>query len=226
MLDNFKPADGHWTGVAARSTVFVYNKNTLTPDQMPKSIMDLADPSWKGRWGGAITGADFQAIISAILELKGDAATLDWLKGMKANAKLYKGNGAALKAVNDGQVDSAVIYHYYFMRDHLTTGQDTSNSELYYFKNQDPGAFISTSGGGVLASSKHVAEAQAFLKFITSKEGQTILAKGDSMQYTVGVGVPSNPGLTPLSDLQPPKVDPAKLNGKKVIDLITQAGLM
>ncbi len=138
---------------------------------------------------------------------------------MKANAKLYKGNGAALKAVNDGQVDSAVIYHYYFMRDHLTTGQDTNNSELYYFKNQDPGAFISTSGGGVLASSKHLAEAQAFLKFITSKEGQTILAKGDSMQYPVGVGVPSNPGLTPLSDLQPPKVDPAKLNSKKVIDL-------
>ncbi|HWG03370.1 MAG TPA: iron ABC transporter substrate-binding protein [Beijerinckiaceae bacterium] len=226
VLDNFKPADGHWTGVAARSTAFVYNKNKLTPDQMPKSIMDLAGPSWKGRWGGAVTGADFQAIISAILELKGDAATLDWLKGMKANAKLYKGNGAALKAVNDGQVDSAVIYHYYFMRDHLTTGQDTGNSALYYFKNRDPGAFISTSGGGVLASSKHVADAQAFLKFITSKEGQTILAKGDSMQYAVGVGVPSNPGLMPLSDLQPPKVDPAKLNGKRVIDLITEAGLM
>jgi iron(III) transport system substrate-binding protein len=226
ILDNFRPANGHWTGVAARSTVFDYNTDKLKPEQLPKSIMDLADPSWKGRWSGAVTGGDFQAIISAILQLKGSAATLDWLKGMKANAVLYKGNVAIVKAVNAGQVDAGVIYHYYFARDRAGTGENTNHSALYYFKNQDPGAFVSTSGGGVLASSKHAAQAQAFLRFITSKEGQEILAKGDSMQYTVGVGAPANPNLTPIADLQAPKVDPAKLNGKEVIDLITQAGLM
>ncbi len=71
VLDNFKPSDGHWSGVAARSTVFAYNKNKLKPDELPKSIMDLANPSWKGRWSAAVTGADFQAIISAILETQG-----------------------------------------------------------------------------------------------------------------------------------------------------------
>jgi iron(III) transport system substrate-binding protein len=30
----------------------------------------------------------------------------------------------------------------------------------------------------------------------------------------------------PLTDLQAPKVDPATLNSKKVIDLMTQAGLL
>src|SRR6185369_4050205 len=34
----YRPATGKWTGVAARSTVFVYNTSRLQPDQLPKSM--------------------------------------------------------------------------------------------------------------------------------------------------------------------------------------------
>lgn len=224
--DSFRPANGHWTGVAARSTVLAYNKSRLAADQMPHSIMDLAGPSWKGRWGGAPVGADFQAIVSAILELKGEAATLNWLKAMKQNAVLFKGNVAALKAVNDGQIDAAIIYHYYYYRDHAKTGENSNNTALYYFRNQDPGAFVSISGGGVVASSKHPSQAQAFLQFVTSKSGQEALRTGDSYEYAVGIGAQSNPALVPLADLQAPKVDASKLNSKQVVDLMTAAGLL
>ena len=44
-------------------------------------MVDLADPSWKGRWAAAPAGADFQAIVSGLLNLKGEEATLAWLKG-------------------------------------------------------------------------------------------------------------------------------------------------
>ena len=37
----YRPATGKWTGVAARTTVFVYNKAKLQPDQLPKSMLDL-----------------------------------------------------------------------------------------------------------------------------------------------------------------------------------------
>ncbi|WP_287179461.1 extracellular solute-binding protein, partial [Mesorhizobium sp.] len=46
----YQPSSGKWVGIAARSTVFVYNKTKLTAEQLPKSLLDLADPSWKGRW--------------------------------------------------------------------------------------------------------------------------------------------------------------------------------
>src|SRR5215213_9525939 len=72
---SYRPATGKWTGVAARSTVFVYNKTRLTPDQLPKSMADLQQPAWKGRWGGAPAKADFQAIVAAYLQLKGEVAT-------------------------------------------------------------------------------------------------------------------------------------------------------
>ena len=72
--------------------------------------------AWKGRWAASPAGADFQAIVSAMLEIKGEAATAQWLAGMKANAASYRGNGAVLRAVNAGQVAAGVIYHYYCVR--------------------------------------------------------------------------------------------------------------
>ncbi|TIO34716.1 MAG: iron ABC transporter substrate-binding protein [Mesorhizobium sp.] len=222
----YQPSSGKWVGVAARSTVFAYNKDKLKEGQLPKSLLDLADPSWKGRWAASPSGADFQAIVSAMLELKGEAATSDWLKAMKENFTAYKGNNTVMKAVNAGEIDGGVIYHYYYFGDQAKTGENSKNVGLHYFKNQDPGAFVSISGGGVLASSKHPKEAQAFLKWVTGKAGQEVLKTGTSYEYAVGKDAMSNPKLVPLADLQAPKIDPTHLNSKKVIDLMTQAGLL
>ncbi|TJV71938.1 MAG: iron ABC transporter substrate-binding protein [Mesorhizobium sp.] len=222
----YQPSSGKWVGVAARSTVFAYNKDKLKEDQLPKSLLDLADPSWKGRWAASPSGADFQAIVSALLQLKGEAATADWLKAMKENFTAYKGNSTVMKAVNAGEIDGGVIYHYYWFGDQAKTGENSKNVGLHYFKNQDPGAFVSVSGGGVLASSKHQKEAQAFLKWVTGKGGQDVLKTGTSYEYAVGKDAQSNPKLVPLADLQAPKIDPATLNSEKVIDLMTQAGLL
>jgi iron(III) transport system substrate-binding protein len=224
--ETFKSADGKWTGVAARSTVFAYDKTKLKEADLPKSMLDLADPKWKGRWAASPTGADFQAIVSALLELKGEDETAKWLKALKENATFYKGNSVAMKAVNAGEVEGAVIYHYYWFGDQAKTGENSKNVALHYFRNQDPGAFVSISGGGVLASSKHQKEAQAFLKYVTGKDGQAILRDGDSFEYAVGTGDVSNPKLVPLNDLQAPKVEPSKLNSPKVTELMTAAGIL
>ena len=222
----FRPAHGRWIGIAARSTVFVYNPQKLNETQLPASLMDLAKPEWKGRWAASPSGADFQAIVSAMLALKGEQATLDWLKAMKTNFVAYKGNSTFMKAVNAGQIDGGVIYHYYRFVDQSKTGENSKNTQLYYFKHQDPGAFVSLSGGGVLASSKHKAQAQAFIKYITGKEGQESLRTNNAFEYAVGVNAASNPKLVPLKDLDAPKVEPSTLNSKKVIELMTQAGLL
>jgi iron(III) transport system substrate-binding protein len=222
----YRPASGKWTGVAARTTVFVYNTTKLQPDQLPKSMLDLEQPAWKGRWGGAPAKADFQAIVSALLQLKGEQATAQWLAGMKTNAVVYNDNIATMKAVNAGEVDGGIIYHYYWFRDQAKTKADSGNTELHYFKNQDPGAFVSLSGGGVLKSSKKTQQAQQFLRFITGKAGQEVLEKGDSFEYTVASGVPANPALVPLNDLQAPVVDPSTLDAQKVSDLMTKGGLL
>jgi len=222
----YTAGDGAWVGWAARSTVLPYNPTKLTPQQLPASIMDLAQPQWKGKIGISPSGADFQAIVSAVVQLKGDDAALGWLKGLKANAKLYQGNTSVMKAVNSGEIEAGVIYHYYWFGDQAESGANSQNVQLKYFKNQDPGAFVSVSGAGVLKSSKHQEAAQKLVAFLTSQKGQQILSDSDAFEYSIASGVAANPKLVPLAELNPPKVDVSALNGPKVVDLMRQSGLI
>lgn len=224
--EQYRPSSGLWTGIAARSTVFVYNPELLDESELPVSLMDLQDEQWKGRWGAAPGGADFQAIVSAVLELEGAEATAAWLDGMQQNAEIYQNNIATMKAVNAGEVPGGVIYHYYWFRDQDGTQENSGNTELHYFGNQDPGAFVSVSGGGVLKSSAHRDEAQQFLAFLAGEAGQRILGEGYSFEYPVASDVPAKSPLPALDTLDAPSIDPSTLNGPEVIDLMTEAGLL
>ncbi|WP_395665033.1 iron ABC transporter substrate-binding protein [Methylocella sp.] len=222
----FRPADGSWIGVAARATVFAYNRKKLKEADLPKSAMDLEDPSWKGRWAAAPAGADFQAIVAAMLQLKGEAATLAWLKAMKAGVVPFRSNSLAMRAVNRGEVDGALIYHYYFFGDQARTGENSNSVDLRYFGHGDPGAFVSLSGAGVLAASKNKPQAQAFVRWLAGPGGQKILREGNSFEYAVGRGEASHPQLVPLDEIDAPKISPDKLDSAKVADLMTRAGLL
>ncbi|MGV8856893.1 MAG: iron ABC transporter substrate-binding protein [Devosia sp.] len=222
----FQPPNGHWIGIAARSTVFAYDTRKLNDDTLPKTMAELADPAWKGRWASSPSGADFQAIVAAYLALNGEDATAAWLKGMKENTVVVRGNRAAMAAANNGEVDGALIYHYYWFGDQARTKESSGNIALHYFKHQDAGAFLSISGGGVLASSANKTAAQQFLKFVTGPEGQAVLRDGTSFEYAVGVDQASNSALPPIADLDAPKIDPSELDNIKASELMTAAGLL
>ncbi|MCW5698127.1 MAG: iron ABC transporter substrate-binding protein [Bauldia sp.] len=222
----YRPASGNWTGIAARTTVFVYNTNLLAEEDLPVSMVDLMDPSWAGRWGAAPAGADFQAIVGALLLIEGEDLTADWLHALREGAERYRGNSEAMRAVNIGEIDGAVIYHYYWFGDQARTGENSNNTRLHYFGAQDAGAFVSISGGGVIASSGNLDQAQAFLKWITGPTGQTILRDGTSYEYAIGSGIAANPMLPPLDTLDAPVVDPSNMDARSVVELMAAAGLL
>ena len=45
----YNSPQGDWVGVSARVSVLVYNTAPLSPAHLPTSVMDLADPKWKGK---------------------------------------------------------------------------------------------------------------------------------------------------------------------------------
>ena len=106
------------------------------------------------------------------------------------------------------------------------TGRAARNTALHHFGDQDPGAFVSLSAGGVLASSDKPDEAQRFLAYVTSPAGQQVLVESGSMEYAVGEGVGSDPALPPLADLGAPPVDPFTLDSERVVSLMTDAGVL
>lgn len=224
--ENRRPSSGDWTSVAARSTVLVYNPDKVSEKDLPASLMDLQDPRYKDQWGAGATGADFQAIVAGMLADQGEDKTMSWLEGMKTNARIYENNIATMKAVNAGEVPMGVIYHYYWYRDQAETKEGTANTKLHYFKHEDPGAFVSLSAAGVLKGAKHPDEAQQFVDYILSDEGQQVLETSGSKEYAVAEGADSDPDLPTLESLQAPAVDPFDLDSEKVTQLMTDAGLL
>ena len=226
VSQQYRPSSGEWVGIAARSTVLIYNPSKSSEADLPASMLDLADPKWKGKWGAAPSGADFQAIVSGVLQAEGADRTETWLKGLKENAKVYQNNIATMKAVNAGEVPMGIMYHYYWYRDQALTKEGSANTKLHYFKGEDVGAFVSVSAGGVLKASTKQADAQKFLAWVTSAKGQEALVSSKSMEYAVGEGVASDPALPPLDSLQAPSIDPFTLDGPEVIKLMTAAGIL
>jgi iron(III) transport system substrate-binding protein len=222
----YRPTDGHWTGFAGRSTVLVYNPSLVEESELPTSLLDLADPTWKGKISFSPTGADFQAIVAAVLALKGEAATRAWIDGIRANGTTYQGNNVVLKSVNAGEVATGIIYHYYWYRDQEEAGDNSDNSKLHFFGRQDPGAFVSTSGAGVLAGGDHAANGQRFVDYLTSKEGQQIIADSYALEYTLNPEVPLGRNVKPFAELAPPAVGVSDLDSKKVVGLLQDADLL
>ncbi len=222
----YRPESGDWTGFVARSTVLVYNTSMVDEADLPDSIMDLADPEYAGMISFSPTGADFQAIVAAVLDLEGEAATQEWLDGLEANGTTYDGNNVVLESVNAGESAIGIIYHYYWYRDQAEAGDNSDNTELSFFGNQDPGAFLSISGAGVLAASDNPDEAQQFVAYLTSEEGQQALADSYALEYPLNPAVTLGPPVKPLAELDPPTVAISDLDGDKVVEMMTQAGFL
>jgi iron(III) transport system substrate-binding protein len=215
-----------WVGISARVSMIEYN-TSLSPSQLPTSVMDLASPRWAGKLGLAPTETDFQPIITSIADKYGQAAALNWLKGIKSNAgsHIYPDNETLTSQVNAGQVQIALINQYYWYR--LRASGVAMHSALHPLANGDAGYVTDVSGAAVLASSSHQAAAQRFLAFLVSAEGQRIIATSDSFEYPLRAGIAAHAGLPPLASLHPDPADtPARLgDGSLALSLLQQAQL-
>jgi iron(III) transport system substrate-binding protein len=223
----YDSAQGDWVGVSARASVLVYNTSQIAPSQLPSSILALAEPKWKGKLGFAPSETDFQPLITSITKLDGAATAERWLKGLKANGKVYPDNETVVAQVNNGESAVGPINHYYWYRLRDEVGKSGVHSALHYYAPHDPGNLIDVSGAAVLKSSAHQADAQAFLTFLVSRAGQETIAHSHSYEYPLRPGVSPAAGLRPFDTLQPAPLTPADLgDGSAALAMEQKLGLL
>jgi iron(III) transport system substrate-binding protein len=101
----FKAADGSWTGGAARARLLLVNKNRVKPEEMPRSVRDLADPRWKGQT--AIANPLFGTTtmhVAALADAWGEDALKAFLGQLKANGcRIASSNGEVKRLVASGE---------------------------------------------------------------------------------------------------------------------------
>jgi iron(III) transport system substrate-binding protein len=220
---------GDWVGVSARVSVLVYNTNMLQASQLPTSITQLADPRWKGLIGIAPSETDFQPIVTSLDMSEGATATVHWLEALKTNAgdHTYPDNETLVAQVNSGAVAIGVINNYYWYRERAEIGASGMHSKIAFFAPRDPGYVVDVSGAAVLKSSHHQANAERFLAFLVSPQGQQIIANTDSFEYPLDPSIPAAGGQIPFASLQPNPISIAQLGtGATAVALLQQAQLI
>ncbi len=218
-----------WEGVSARVSTMVYNTNDLKPSQLPRSVLALADPKWKGKLALAPSETDFQPIVTAVAARYGQVRAVAWLKGIRANAgsRIYPDNEALVAQVNSGQAALGVINHYYWFRLRDEIGRSNIHSAEKLFAPLDPGYVIDVAGAGILASSAHKPQAQRFLAFLVSRPAQELIAHDESYEYPLGSGVVSAKPLVRFSSLKPDPITIAQLgDGTLAVNLLREASLL
>jgi iron(III) transport system substrate-binding protein len=225
----FNSPQGDWLGVSARVSVLIYNPSLIAASQLPRSVLQLAEPAYRGKLAFAAGETDFQPIVTSVERTYGRAAALRWLEGIKANAgsHVYPDNETISSEVNRGAVAFGVINQYYWYRMRAELGAGSIHSKIAYFAPRDPGYVIDVSGAAILKSSEHQGAAQRFLAFLVSRQGQEIIAHSLSFEYPIRPGIATAAPETPFGALQPNAITIPELgDGSTAIALLREAGLL
>ena len=174
--------DNTWFGLSKRTRVIAVSKQRVELGAIT-TFEDLAKPKWKGkvcsRPGSHVYN---RALMSSIIAAHGENKAIKWAKGLVSNlAKKPQGNDRSqVKSIFSGECDIVIINHYYFGKLTYSSNKEHrkwANSARIIFPNQGDnqrGAHINISGGGVVKFSKNKDQAQKFLEYLVNVDAQKL----------------------------------------------------
>ena len=220
----YQSDDESWVGITGRARVFAYDPTKVT--ELPSSIDDLLDPKWSGKIGIAPTNASFQAFITALRQLRGEAAAEQWLTALVANQPLtYEKNSMIVEAIDSGQIEIGLTNHYYIYEVAQSLGR-AINVKDGFFAPGDVGNLVNVSGAGILNTAKNSAGAAELIKFLLSDESQNKFVT-DTNEYSVLPDLPAPKDLPSLAEIGSPRVDLTALKDVAATQrLLVRVGLL
>jgi iron(III) transport system substrate-binding protein len=201
---NYRDPNGHWFGFSARSRVIAYAKDRVKPGDI-RNYEDLADPKWKGKICVRSSSHPYMLSLTAsMVSHLGEAKAEQWVTGLKNNlARDPKGGDTdQVKAVAAGECDLAVANTYYLVR--LLRSAKPADKKVMekigvIWPNQDNrGAHMNISGGGMLKHAPNKAAAVKFLEYLAGDEAQAYFADGNNEWPVVATVKVTNPELESL----------------------------
>lgn len=205
---SFRDPQGHWIGVSARLRVLVYNTATVKPEDLPKSLDDLADPRWKGRIGWAPANASFQAHVSLLRHTWGEEKTRAWLAAVRDNgARSYPKNSPIVQAAHAGEIDIGWVNHYYLHK-LATEGYRAANAS--FPEAGRIGNVPMVSGIGIVKHATRQELAAKLVTYLLDAEAQAWLTQ-ESAEYPTRIGIAAKATLPALDQIPLAEVDQSVL---------------
>ena len=211
--------EGFWTGFSARMRVIAYNTKLVGAAEAPQSVLDLADPKWKGQV--AIADPRFGSTsfhVAALYAVLGDEKADDFFRRLKANdVRIVDGNSVVRDMVVRGEVKVGL------------TDTDDVNVAL---EAGQPIAMVlpDRAGMGVpvmpnmvslIAKAPHADQGRALIDYLLSADVERMLAESEAVQIPLHAGVPGPKNMPPISSFKPMTLDYSKA-ASRVEDVTTR----
>ncbi|MEO7317381.1 MAG: extracellular solute-binding protein, partial [Chthoniobacteraceae bacterium] len=201
----FSDPAGHWTGFSSRARVLIYNKNLVAAGSEPKSVLDLADPKWKGQ--GCLANPLFGTTsmhAAALFQVLGEAKARDFFDAMRANGiAILSSNGEVKRRVAAGDFVFGLTD-----TDDASVAMKEGKPVGIVFPDQDGmGTLIVPNCAVLIANAPHSAEAKKFIDYLLTPAVEQALAESEAAQMPVRKGVPVPAGVRALDQIKPMQVD-------------------
>ena len=223
--ERFRNADGLWVGVSGRQRVLVHNEDLVDPAELPESVFEILEPPLAGRVAVAPSNGSFQDFVTAMVQVEGEARTVEFLEGLvETGAPTYANNNAIVEAVGRGEVAMGLVNHYYNYR--FLEEDPGLPSRNHLLAGDDIGALLIASPISVVEGTDQADEARQLVEFLLAAEAQTYFAE-ETFEYPLAVGVEPADGVPPLATLDVPPFDIDELGGglEPTLELIRESGL-
>jgi iron(III) transport system substrate-binding protein len=194
IADQFKDAQGYWTGFSARARLLVVNR---TANSKPTSILAYVEPKLKGK--AVIANPLFgttTAQMAALFSAWGDEKGKQFLAGMKANqVKLSTSNGESADFVASGEFEFALVDS----DDAVDRMRHGKPIDIVYpdQADGDVGLLIIPNAVALIRGGPNPENGKRLVEYLVSKETERKLAVADCAQ------IPLNPGVSPPKELKP-----------------------
>ncbi len=220
---HFRDPAGTWFGYSARVRMLVYNKEAVKTGDI-KDYEDLADPRWRRKVCVRSSSHPYMlSLIASMVAHEGEAKTERWVTGLVANlARAPKGGDTdQILGVAAGQCAVAAVNQYYFVRLMRSPKPDelAAIAKLgVIFPNQNNrGAHMNISGGGMLKHAPHRDAAIRFLEYLAGDEAQAYFADGNNEWPTVSGAKINNPALQSLGAFKQDTLAIAKIGAHQTL---------
>jgi iron(III) transport system substrate-binding protein len=208
----FRDPDGFWTGFAARARVLLVNTNIVRESDLPKSILELADPKWRNRV--AIPYPLFgttSAQVAAIFLTLGDARARDYFRQLKANGvQVVDGNAAS----RDRVADSDAAIGFTDTDDANVAVQAGKPVRVIYPDQEGMGTLLIPNTVSLIAGCPHAEAGKKLIDYLLSADVEARLAAGESAQIPLRAGVKTPGTVRPASAIKTMPLDYGRLADK------------
>jgi len=225
-----KDDENQWFGFSQRARILFYDKNDVS--EPPMTYQDLADPKYKGQICiRSSSNVYTQTITAALIEHLGEDAVKDWAEAVVANFARdpQGGDTDQLRGIVSGECDIAMSNTYYFgraLRKPVDGVTDSIDMIGWVFPNQDDiGAHMNLSGGGVAAHAPNKENAVKFLEYLASDQAQQYFSAGND-EYPAVPGVGISESVATLGFFKPDDVDASAIAANVPVaqKLLNEAG--